>query len=202
MLTQLSTLKARLGILESDPTFDALLTSAIAAVTARFDQETNRTLARTEDASYEFDAGETELAPPGYPIEAVTKFEMKTSEAEGWVEQNGIDYLVRRRCIISLRYALSIINPQPSAFRVIYTGGYVLPGEPDPQVPPPGIQPARLPADLEQAAVEQAAFWFQRRDQLGLKISWPRGGVYQQFASQDLLEGVAAVLKSYRRLSP
>ena len=57
-----------------------------------------------------------------------------------------------------------------------------------------------LPADLEHAAIEQAAFWFQRRDKLGLKISWPSGGVYQQFIAQDLLEGVAATLKCYRRL--
>jgi hypothetical protein len=53
---------------------------------------------------------------------------------------------------------------------------------------------------LEQAAVEQVAFWFQKRDQLGLRIFWPRGAVYQQFINQDLLDGVAAVLHGYRRI--
>jgi len=64
MLTQLSVLKARLALLPTDTTYDALLTSAILAVSARFDKETNRTLARTENATYEFDQGDTELSPP------------------------------------------------------------------------------------------------------------------------------------------
>jgi hypothetical protein len=50
MLTQLSTLKARLSIPGTDTTHDSLLTAAIAAASARFDRETNRTLARTESA--------------------------------------------------------------------------------------------------------------------------------------------------------
>jgi hypothetical protein len=32
-----------------------------------------------------------------------------------------------------------------------------------------------LPPGLEQAAVEQIAFWFQNRDHLGLKTFWPAG---------------------------
>ncbi len=50
MLCQLSTVKARLALLDTDTTYDALLTSAIQAVSARFEKETNRTLARTENA--------------------------------------------------------------------------------------------------------------------------------------------------------
>jgi len=34
---------------------------------------------------------------PRYPIESVTKFELKSTEAEGWVEQTDIDYLIRKR---------------------------------------------------------------------------------------------------------
>ncbi len=45
MLTQLSTVKTRLGITVTD--YDALLTSAIKAVSARFDRECNRRLPRT-----------------------------------------------------------------------------------------------------------------------------------------------------------
>ena len=50
MITQLLTVKTRLGIDEFDVTHDALLTNAIKAVSARFDQECNRTLARTVTA--------------------------------------------------------------------------------------------------------------------------------------------------------
>src|SRR5215471_17732904 len=60
MLTQLSTVKARLGIEEFDVQYDGILTSAIKAVSARFDKECNRTLARTADAVEEFGAEERE----------------------------------------------------------------------------------------------------------------------------------------------
>src|SRR6516225_6965006 len=102
MLTQLATVKARLEILPSDVTHDDLLTRAIEAVSARFDRECNRTLARTVDATQEFGAGDTEIIARCYPVEAVTKFELKTSEAEGWVEKAGARYVVRLACIISL----------------------------------------------------------------------------------------------------
>src|SRR5208282_3620743 len=102
MLTQLSTLKARLAIPDTDQQYDALLTNAIKSVSARFDKETNRTLARTENATHEFDPDDTEILVPCYPIESVTQFELKTTESEGWVEQPLPDFLIRSACIISL----------------------------------------------------------------------------------------------------
>src|SRR6516162_1723560 len=102
MLTQLATVKARLEIAASDPSNDDLLTRAIEAVSARFDRECNRTLARTVGATEEFAAADTEIIPRCYPIEAVAKFELKTSEAEGWVEQAEVKWLVRGGCVISL----------------------------------------------------------------------------------------------------
>src|SRR5262249_44923173 len=126
MLTQLSTVKTRLAITVTD--YDDLLTNAIRAVSARFDQECNRTLARTVNATHEFSADETELRPPCYPIESVTKFETKPDEATGWTEQTGIKYLLRRQCVISLPSPFCILNSAFSICRVTYTGGYVLPG--------------------------------------------------------------------------
>jgi hypothetical protein len=197
MLTQLPTLKSRLAIPDTDNQYDALLTSAIKAVSARFDQETNRTLARTENAACEFDPDDTEIVVPCYPIETVTRFETKTSEATGWQEISPApDYLIRHSCIISLPSPLSNFSLQPSAFslcRVSYAGGYVLPGT-DPaqgQVP--------LPHDLEQAAVEQAAEWFQNRDYLGLKTIWPTGVAYKQLIQLPLLIPVQQVLSRHLR---
>src|SRR6266478_299300 len=195
MLTQLLTVKSRLALDEFNVQFDALLANAIKAISARFDKETNRTLARTEDATHEFSADETEILVPCYPVETVTKFELKSTEAEGWVEQTGIDFLIRRACIISLTSPLSTLNSQPSTCRVTYTGGYLLPGSAD--VP----SATRLPDDLEQAAVEQVAFWFQNRDKIGLNTIWPHAGTYEKFIQTDLLLEVKAVLKSYERWS-
>ena len=194
MLAQLATLKSRLAIPDIDTQYDDLLTNALTAISARFDRQLNRTLARTADATFEFD-GDTEIIPPCYPIESVSKFELKTSEAEGWVEQTGVDYTIRRSCIISLSQPFSV---QHSAFsisvaRVTYTGGYVLPGD------TPGAGQTPLPADLEQAAVEQAAEWFLNRDKLGLIRQWPHGGVYEVFSQLPLLPSVEAILTRYTR---
>jgi len=196
MLTQLSTLKARLAIADTDVTSDDLLTAVIEAVSARFDNETNRTLARSENATFEFETDQQEISPPCYPIESVSKFETKVSEAEGWVEKTGTDYLIRTTCTISLSNNLqpSTCNFQPLA-RVTYTGGYVLPGTD----PAPGQTP--LPPDIEHACIEQSAAWFLTRDKVGLEINWPKGGIYQRFSQLPLLPSVSAILKKYQRWS-
>jgi hypothetical protein len=199
MLTQLATVKARLAIPDIDTTSDALLTNAIKAVSARFDRECNRTLARTENATCEFDATTTEICVPVYPIETVTKWETKQSEAEGWVEQPTPSYLIRAGCVISLSRPFSLQPSAFSLFRVTYTGGYVLPGTPDPQPSTTNPQPLRLPDDLEQAAVEQVAWWFQNRERLGLSRIWDYHATYRQFADLDLLSSVRPVLDKYRR---
>lgn len=201
MLAQLTTLKARLGLDPIDVTYDALLVRAIAAVSARFDQETNRTLARTIDFCQEFDSHSTEVLAACYPIESITKFETKTSEAQAWLEQPTPNFLIHRACVISLESSFSLQPSASSLCRVTYTGGYVMPGDPDPQPSSPNHAPARLPADLEQAAVEQTAFWFQTRDKLGVIRDWPSGGNYKQFADTDLLPSVRAVLQRHTRFA-
>src|SRR5690349_5141170 len=102
MLTQLSTVKTRLAIDAFDLTYDTILTNAINAISFRFDNETNRTLARTVSITQEFEADDTQICLACFPVETVTKFELKTTEAEGWIEQTNIDYLIRRGCILSL----------------------------------------------------------------------------------------------------
>ena len=197
MLTQLTTVKARLNIAPADTTQDDLLTRAIAAVSARFDRECNRTFARTVGATQEFSATDTEIIAQCYPIETVTKFELKATEAEGWVEQTGIDCVLRQGCVISLGVPLSFVpegaSLGPRIGRVTYTGGYVLPGT----TPSPGQ--TALPADLESAAVEQVAVWHQQRDKLGLFRHWPSSGTYLVLSQLPMLPQVTAMLRPYRR---
>jgi hypothetical protein len=197
MLTELATVKKRLAILPTDVSQDELLTRAIEAVSARFDRECNRTLARTVDITQEFEAGGTEIIAKCYPIEDVTGFELKTSEAEGWVAQAEMDYIVRQGSVISLSSPLLGLGRAAEAWlgRVTYTGGYVMPGT------APGAGQAALPADLESAAVEQVACWFQQRDKLGLIRHWPSGGTYMVFTQLPLLPQVSATIRPYRRWS-
>jgi len=188
MLTQLTTLKARLAITVTD--YDTLLTNAIKAVSARFDVECNRALARTVNVTHEFSADATEVRPPCFPIESISKLELKSNETDGWSEQTNVELLIRRQCVISLAAALGTFRQQG---RVTYTGGYVLPGT------SPGAGQTALPDDLEQAAVEQAAYWFQHRDKLGLVRIWPHDGTYEAYAQLDLLLEVRAVLRKHER---
>jgi hypothetical protein len=195
MLTQLATVKGRLGLLESETQYDDLLTRAIEAFSARFERECNRTFGRTVGVCQEFLAGEIEIPVGCYPIETVTKFELKNSESAGWVEQSGVDYLVRARCVISLTVPLGPLRSSGTLARVTYAGGYVLPGA------TVGTGQAPLPTELENAAVEQVAFWFARRESQGVIRFWPTGGNYIQLVDTDLLPAVRAVLRRHTRFS-
>ncbi len=94
------------------------------------------------------------------------------------------------RSVIQLSQALGTSR---QLGRVTYTGGYVLSG-----ATPTGNQ-IPVPDDLEQACLEQAAYWYQRRAQLGLLSVSSDTGVVQQFQSSDLLRQVQAVLKRHVR---
>ena len=192
MLTQLLTVKTRLGISEFEVKDDSILTNAIKAISDRFDKECNRTLARSVDHVEEFPADEAELRLSCYPIETISKFELKSDEAGGWLELMGVEYLVRRNCVVSLKSQLGAWREQA---RITYTGGYVMPGT------TAAAGQTALPDDLEQAAVEQVVFWYQNREITGVTKLWPKGGTYEQFADIDLLPGVRAVLALHRRWS-
>ena len=192
MLTQLTIVKIRLGIAEIDTSQDPLLLSLITACSAQFDQACRRRLARAVNVTEEFHADLQKICPAAYPVETVTKFEVKTSEAEGWVEQSDVSFILRFGCIISLAMPLGEAD---QLARVTYTGGYVVPGT----LPMPGQE--ALPADLEQAAVEQVAAWFINRDKVGLLRNWPTNGTFQVLSQEPLLPWVREVLRAYERWS-
>src|SRR5213075_1836226 len=100
MLTQLATLKARLEIIVPD--FDDLLTNSIKAVSARFEKECNRTFGWGSDLIQEFSADSTEIAVSRYPVDSITGFSVKTTDAEAAVPVEGVQFLTRNSCVISL----------------------------------------------------------------------------------------------------
>jgi hypothetical protein len=195
MLTQLVTVKKRLGIALTDATFDEALTRAIQAVSARFDRECNRTLARSVNITQEFCADEIEIPAICYPIESVAGFELRSTVKAGWVAQGAVDYNVRCNCVISLAVPLVPHPPAsvPSLARVTYTGGFVLPGT----VVEDGQM--ALPTDLEWAVVEEVAGWYQQRDKVGLIREWPSGGTYLSLSQLPLLPEVTAIIRRYQR---
>ena len=119
----------------------------------------------------------------------------RSPDAEGWIEQTGVTYLLRQTCIISLTLPLSFVSQAvtPQLARVTYVGGYVLPGT------TPGAGQTALPDDLESAAVEQVAFWFQQRDKLGLIPEWPHDGTFVVLIQLSLLPQVSAMIRPHKR---
>src|ERR1043166_374983 len=126
MLTQLSTLKSRLGIEPFETTDDTLLTNILKSVSARFSAECNRTFDHGLGIPYVFRAGGINIPVDRPPIESVSQFELKTSESEGWIVQSGIDFLISPARNLILLYLPFGCHEQLG--RVTYTGGYVLPG--------------------------------------------------------------------------
>lgn len=189
MLTQLSTVKARLAISTADE--DLLLTNVIKAVSARFDIVCNRRFACEIAATEEFSGDETEIRVGCYPIESVSLFELKASERAGWVAVSpDPDFIIRRNCIVSLYGRLAGWRYRG---RVTYAGGYILPGD---EVKP-GQTP--LPADIENACVEQVAYWYQNRSTLGLTRVTDSAGLTTVTLSQDLLASVQSTLDQHVR---
>jgi len=191
MLTQLATLKARLGLELFDTAEDVGLTNLLRHVSARFAAECNRAFDYTAGASCEFRGDQINIVVDRPPIELVSQFELKSSESEGWILQPGVEYLVSpRKCLVELAEPLGSVR---QVGRITFTGGYVLPG-----TAPTGNQIA-LPDEIEQACIEQVAYWYSRRAQLGLLSISSDAGVVQQFQSTDILPQVRAVLNHYER---
>lgn len=189
MLTQLATVKARLGIAPTDVSKDAELTLFIQATSARFDRECRRTFARAENITQEFGADEMTVIVETYPVESVSKWETRSHEADAWIVHTPY-YLKRRNSILVLDEALGSAR---QIARVTYTGGYVLPGT------TPGAGQFALPKDLESAATEQVAAWYQNRDKLGLIRHWPSSGTYLVLSQAPLLISVQAMLRRHER---
>ena len=155
MLTQLSTLKARLGLELFDTTDDTTLTNLLRHVSARFAAECNRVFDYGAALTYEFRADQVSVVVGHPPIQSVAEFELKTSESEGWIVQPSIAYLISpRKTLVELAEPLGALS---QLARVTYAGGYVLPGASS-----TGNQ-APLPDDLEQACIEQVTYWYSRR---------------------------------------
>ena len=83
MLTQLSTIKARLGLEQFDTTDDLVHTNLLRHVSGRFAIECNRIFDYGAALTFEFRAEQINIVVDRPPIELVSQFELKTTEAEG-----------------------------------------------------------------------------------------------------------------------
>lgn len=192
MLCELLDLKTRLKIAEADVVDDAVLESFIAGVSGRFARECNRTFDYSATATYDFRADEMDLVVDRWPLVSVTSFALKGTETLGWVVVDPTpDYLINGpRSIVELAAPLGTSREMG---RVTFAGGYVLPGG------TVGTGQTALPDEVEQAAIEQCAFYYRNKDTLGLAGVSGAGGSISKLATADLLPTVQAVLNKYER---
>src|SRR5260221_3096336 len=125
MLTQLSTLKTRLGLDQFDTTDDVLITNILNLVSARFSAQCNRVFDYGAGLTYEFRANQLSIIVNRPPIELVSQFKLKTTESEGWIVQTSIDYLLSpKKAVIELAFPL---GSSRQLGRGNFTGGVILP---------------------------------------------------------------------------
>lgn len=211
MLAKLSTIKERLGIPSYETAQDKVINFYLKMTSYRFEKECNRFFARKENFSEEFPADETEIAVCRYPVETISSFEVLKNGADGWQPVMDVEYVLRNQCVVSLRESL---GDWMQRARIIYTGGFVLPGNSLAEGQTP------LPEDIELACVEQTAYMYQNRERLGLvgfaglrsdymklfdksslSTDEQNQGIrmFMQFERIDLLPSVLAILARYKR---
>lgn len=204
MATQLCTLaqvNARLG--ESAAANTTILTPIIDAYSVviantigRYDKATGTNLMLRQSGRTEYHTGRLgELLPlEVFPVETITSVTLAPDRDfdSGTTLDADDDYRLDSRWGILLREGTTW-STRVNAIRVVYTGGYVAPGD---QV---GEGQIALPLDLVEAAVQQVIFQFKTRQTPGVRTSELAEGATTFYDWRPLLPGVRDIIEDYRR---
>lgn len=201
-LASLTQLKARLGI--TDTNDNTLLTAILAGVSAQIERYADRSFEQQDvDAEYiDVPRGDIEtLALKIFPVVSITAVtealykdhasadELTEDEdffcdyARGLLHRAGTTWLAGRMTVL-----------------VEYEGGYVTPDTQAGVGWTLGTGEIVMPADLVEAAIQQASFVYQRRHSLGLTSESVSGGSISAYATDELLPAVKQTADRYRRL--
>jgi hypothetical protein len=196
-LCTLDDCKTRRGLTNTDS--DTLLARIIMGVHSAFESYCRRPLLLSAAAVTEYYTGQgRHLQLARYPIAAITSIkeaaDFNFTAATALVADE--DY----RVISSgtkgvLRSMLGSWDPNPDAIQVVYRGGFVAAGD------AAGTGETALPDDLREAAIEQAVFLFQRKDDMGLVAVSGVGGSINKQVDMNLLPQVRQILDNYRKPS-
>jgi len=182
----------------SDAEYDLMLARIVAGIEAVFSDYCRRPLIVTaSDVTEYFTGCGDRLQLRRYPIASITSIvealDFDFASATALVADT--DYRLVNAGINGIlwrRYAWW--HNDPDSIRAIYRGGYCSAGQ------SPGEGETAMPADLREAAIEQASFIFKRRDDIGLSAVGFEGGSMSKFSAVDLLPMVRRILDSYRRI--
>jgi hypothetical protein len=132
-LGHLTELKAHLlnPSLCSETTFDAAITALGKGVAARFEGHCNRGFGRVVDAIHEFGADRDHLPIRRFPIEAISKIELRETMTTAWVDQGTVNDLVAQIMAEAGMVILeSPLGGWADRLRITYTGGFWYPTAP------------------------------------------------------------------------
>lgn len=195
MLCTLDDIKTRLGI---GSEFDAMLTRIIASFASYADTHTRRTLIAPAAAVTENYTGcGNHLQLRSYPLIAITSIKEAVdydfANADALVLNddyrplnNGLDGVILRLWTNWLY--------QPDGIQIVHRSGFCAAGV------TPAAGEYELPSDLREAAIEQVAFIFKRRDDSVLASTGVQPGTVNVLNPMDLLPMVKGILDKYTRI--
>jgi len=196
LICTLADVKERLGLSDEH---DSVITRIITSIEGIFNSYTKRKLIVTETDVTEYYSPEGNyLQLNRWPVVNITTLKQALDynfdDADEFDANNG--YRLVNGGANGIIY-FPIYKPVeiPDSIQVIYRGSFCSAGQ------TPGEGEYAMPADLREAAIEQATFIFKRRDDIGLSGVSMQGGSISKFSDMELLPMVKQVLDNYRRPS-
>ena len=190
--------------LRSSTDYDTVIEAIGLGVAGRFEQFCNRKFFRTVGDLYVTNADRLTMVLPRFPLETVTKIEIRDDLNQGWVDQGTVNNV-----LFNLRESAGIIQfagylgASFSRIRITYTGGYWFPDDGLSQTIgdlPSGA--TLLPNELKTAWLLQCEAVWAVKDKLGISIGeGPESRRTVTLANLVLLPEVEAVLNNFRRFT-
>jgi hypothetical protein len=158
-------------------------------VAGQFAQHCNRKFGRVVDDEFDFPADIRHVCVPRFPIEEVTVVELRSSLADGFVDQGEVDEAIENlRESAGLVHFFAPLGTARETVRLTYTGGFWW-NEQEPSYTPPVTPTAEdpdlsvlptgataLPDELKHAWLLQCEQVWKVKDRLGLAIGQEGGG--------------------------
>jgi len=189
----LTDVKDRLGLSGTD--HDQAIERIISGLDSIFESYAHRILLVNAAETTEYYTGlGVRLQLKRYPVVSITSVKQAYDYDFDSADALGADTDYRLITANGILYRINAFWPEvEQGIQIIYRGGYCSAGQ------APGEGEFAMPADLREAAIEQACFLFKRRDDIGLSGVSAEGGSISKFSPMDLLPMVKKILDSYRR---
>ena len=201
--SNLATLKAHLltAELRALTDFNTQITALGLGVAAQFEKYCNRKFMRSAGATMTFPADNDHVILDRYPVEAVTKVEIKENSTDGFVEEaNAIENWDAASGWLTFGAPLST---NLAVGRVTFTGGYFWEQLESTDQGYPTAVPAgstAIPDDLKYAWLLQCKAAWDSQDRLGTGIA-EKPGERSKLGELDLLPAVKLTLAGYIRMA-